>query len=156
MASAQQPPSFGDYLVFVDESGDHGLENLSADYPVFVLLFSIFRKDDYIQRVCRDIQHFKFKHWGHDEVVLHEHDIRKPSRHFQFLMRREKRESFLTELTTLMAGLPVIVIAVVIDKPAFVQRYVNPVSPYDYALEAGLERVYRELEANGNAKKETH
>src|SRR6476620_9136483 len=149
MAPAEQISSFGDHLVFVDESGDHGLENLSTDYPVFVLLFTIFRKDDYIQRVCRNIQEFKFKYWGHDEVVLHEHDIRKPSRHFQFLMGREKRESFLADLTNLMSRLPVTVIAVVIDKPAFVQRYSNPVSPYDYALEAGLERVYRELASRG-------
>lgn len=32
--------SFSDYIVYVDESGDHG--PVSSDYPVFVLAFCIF------------------------------------------------------------------------------------------------------------------
>lgn len=76
--SADRPAQFSDHLVFVDESGDHGLEHVSQDYLVFVLLFAIFRKDDYVQRVCRNIQQLKLKFWGHDEVVLHEHELRKP------------------------------------------------------------------------------
>ena len=153
--SQNAPTAFGDYLVFVDESGDHGLERLSPEYPVFVLLFAIFRKDEYVQRVCRDVQEFKLRFWGHDEVVLHEHDIRKPWGDFQILLRRDVRERFQTELSALMASLPATVIAVVIDKPAFVNRYHHPVGPYDYALEAGLERTYRHLDGLGQAGRET-
>lgn len=43
---------FGDYIVFVDESGDHNLEIVNPEYPVFVLAFCIFRKADYIDIVC--------------------------------------------------------------------------------------------------------
>ena len=136
--SPVNPSSFGSHLVFVDESGDHGLESISQDYPVFVLLFAIFRKDDYVQRVCREVQLLKLRFWGHDEVVLHEHELRKPAGHFQILLQREIRERFHAELTTLMTALPMTVVAVVIDKPAFIARYKTPVSPYDYALEAGL------------------
>ena len=32
-----QPNSFSEYVVYVDESGDHGLEALDPTYPVFVL-----------------------------------------------------------------------------------------------------------------------
>ena len=32
---------YGDYLVFVDESGDYGLVSIDPDYPVFVLDFRI-------------------------------------------------------------------------------------------------------------------
>ncbi len=149
------PTSFGSHLVFVDESGDHGLESISQDYPVFVLLFAIFRKDEYVQRVCRDVQLLKIRFWGHDEVVLHEHELRKPAGHFQILLQREIRESFHAELTNLMAALPMTVVAVVIDKPAFITRYKTPVSPYDYALEAGLERVHRHLAGLGDGDKET-
>ncbi len=28
-----------DYLVFVDESGDHGLTSIEPSYPIFVLAF---------------------------------------------------------------------------------------------------------------------
>lgn len=149
------PLPFGDHLVFVDESGDHGLEKVSGDYPVFVLLFAVIRKDDYIQQVCREVQQLKFRFWGHDEVELHEHELRKPVGHFQMLLHREIRERFHVELTTLMTALPMTVVAVVIDKPAFIARYRAPVSPYDYALEAGLERVHRHLAGLGDRDKET-
>jgi hypothetical protein len=153
--SLPNPANFGDYIVFVDESGDHGLENVSEDYPVFVLLFTTFQKTDYVQSVCREVQQLKFRFWGHDEAVLHEHELRKPAGHFQILLQREVRERFHTELAALMVTLPMTVIAVVIDKPALLARYKEPVSPYDYALEAGLERVYRHLDGLGQGAKDT-
>jgi len=69
---------FSDYLVFVDESGDHNLIHIDPQFPVFVLLFAVIHKDAYVNQVCPDLQRFKFEFWGHDEVVLHEHEIRKP------------------------------------------------------------------------------
>lgn len=30
---------FGDYIVYVDESGDHNLTTPSSSYPMFVLVF---------------------------------------------------------------------------------------------------------------------
>ncbi len=146
-----EPLPFGEFLVFVDESGDHELIKIEPQYPVFVLLFVIIRKEDYSDRVCRDLQRFKFEWWGHDEVVLHEHDIRKPFGDFLFLIRKSARERFLAELTALIGNLSATVIAVVIDKAAFVARYVNPVGPYGYAMTAGLERVFRHLESKGQA-----
>jgi hypothetical protein len=38
--SLPNPDNFGDYIVFADESDDHGLENVSQDYPVFVLFYA--------------------------------------------------------------------------------------------------------------------
>ena len=70
-------PDFSDYIIFVDESGDHSLSVIDRDYPVFVLNFCIFRKDHYAQALCRRVQDFKFRHFGHDHVILHEHAIRK-------------------------------------------------------------------------------
>ena len=147
--------SFGDYLVFVDESGDHELARIDPQYPVFVLLFCIIRKDDYVKKVCPDLQRFKFEFWGHDEVVLHEHEIRKPYGDFLFLLQRHLRERFLSELSRQIEEMPATVIAVVIDKPAYVARYRAPASPYDYAMETGLERVYREIEKQGQSEKTT-
>ena len=37
-------PKFSDYVVFVDESGDHSLVSVDPSYPVFVLAFAIFEK----------------------------------------------------------------------------------------------------------------
>ena len=35
---------FSDYVVYVDESGDHSLERIDPDYPVFVLALCVFHK----------------------------------------------------------------------------------------------------------------
>jgi len=35
---------FSDYIIHVDESGDHSLESIDPNYPVFVLAFCIFNK----------------------------------------------------------------------------------------------------------------
>jgi hypothetical protein len=44
---------FSDYIIFVDESGDHGLKNINKDYPIFVLTFCIFNIDNYIKATTK-------------------------------------------------------------------------------------------------------
>ena len=155
--SATPPLPFSDYIVFVDESGDHGLgASLDPDYPVFVLAFCVFRKDDYLTQVCPAVQKLKFKHWGHDAVVLHEHDIRKPAGHYAFLQARERREVFMSDLNILMQQTQFTLIAAVIRKVEFARQYATPANPYTTALEFGLERLYRQLEGLGQAAQLTH
>ncbi|MBP0613919.1 DUF3800 domain-containing protein [Chryseobacterium sp. cx-311] len=74
-----------DYIIYADESGDHGLDSLDSDYPVFVLSFCVFRISDYITNAVPLIQKFKFDHFGHDQVILHEHHIRKQKDNYAFL-----------------------------------------------------------------------
>lgn len=146
------PPGFGDDLVFVDESGDHSLTSINPQHPVFVLAFVIIGKTDYIQQVCPDLQRFKMRYWGHDEVVLHEHEIRKPQDAFSFLLKRPVRERFLGELSGLMESLPATMVAVLIDKPAFAAGHKDPASGvYDHAMRIGIDAVYRFLTEAGQA-----
>jgi len=161
-APSHQPeppvPGFGDYLVFVDESGDHSLTSIDPLYSVFVLAFTIIRKADYVQRVTRGLQEFKMRHWGHDEIVLHEHEIRKPRDAFSFLMQRPRRERFLSELTTLMQDIPTTIVAVIIDKHAFAARHAeaHPGGAYDHAMETGLNAVFDFLVVEGQSNLRTH
>ncbi len=43
---------FSDFLIFADESGDHGLVSIDEQFPVFALVFCIVRKDDYVNQSC--------------------------------------------------------------------------------------------------------
>ena len=54
--------TFSEYIVYVDESGDHNLAKPDPEFPVFVLAFCIFRKDEYISQVVPALQRIKFKH----------------------------------------------------------------------------------------------
>ena len=147
---------FGDYIVYVDESGDHGLVATDPDYPIFVLAFCIFRKVDLATQVVPAMMALKFRYLGHDQVVLHEADIRKSRGAFTFLLNPVRRTAFMDDLSALMAAAPFTVVAVVIRKAHLTERYAEPANPYTLAMEYGLERVCRFLEAQGQAGHLTH
>ena len=147
---------FSEFLIFVDESGDHGLDNIDPQYPIFVLAFCVLRKSDYIAHIVPAIQAFKFKHFGHDNVILHERDIRKDIGAFAFLKSKEKKAAFLDELTEIVAAAPFMLVCSVIRKEALRRRYANPDNPYHVALGFGLERVHYFLQAHGAAAARTH
>lgn len=57
---------FSDYIVFVDESGDHGMANIDPAFPLFVLSCCLISKRDYMAAVVPAIQRIKFATFGHD------------------------------------------------------------------------------------------
>jgi len=108
--------SYSNFTIYVDESGDHSLERIDPEYPLFVLAFCLIAKCDYRQRVAPEVINFKH-HWlGHEAVILHAHEIRKEKGDFKFLFDRKVREQFLDGLTALMERLPYTLIAGAIDK----------------------------------------
>lgn len=130
-----------DYIVYVDESGDHALDIVNAEYPVFVLAFCIFRKEHYIERVVPSLQEFKFNWFGHDAVILHEREIRKQVPPFQFLTNQPKRTQFMSDLSSLMENAPMDIIAAVIRKDQLKRKYVRPYNPYHLSLMFCMERL---------------
>lgn len=137
-----------DYIVYVDESGDHSLDTLNAEYPLFVLSFCIFRKDNYALTMTPAGRQLKFATFGHDMVILHEIDIRKKKGAFAKL-GKEPREHFLNALTDIIAATDFKLVAVVIDKHKLKTRYSTPEHPYHLAMGFGLERIYRYMKALG-------
>ena len=89
--SLPAPDNFGDHLVFVDESGDHGLAAINRDFPLFALAFCVFPKAAYVDEVTPALRRLKLATFGHDLVVLHELDIRKNAGAFA-MMSREPRD----------------------------------------------------------------
>jgi len=107
---------FSNYIVYVDESGDHSLESIDLNYPVFVFAFCVFNKEKYTNNISTAIQKFKFKHFGHDMVLLHERDIRKAINEFVILTHREKRDTFMSDINQLVGESSFTIISVVIEK----------------------------------------
>ena len=105
-----------EYLVFVDESGSPTMGNVDPQYPLFVLAFFIVKKSDYVAHITPAVQHFKFKNFGHDQVILHERDIRKDIGDFAFLKTPALKTAFLDELTDIISGAPFRLICVVVEK----------------------------------------
>lgn len=132
-------PAHSRYIVYVDESGDHG--PVSAEYPMFVLAFCLFDKKEYANTVTSYMHRLKFKHFGHDTVVMHEREIRKAQPPFEFLQNRERRLEFMNDLSAMIEAAPFTLIAAAIHKAKLVKRYTKPVNAYHLALQFGLERI---------------
>ena len=148
--------SFNDYIVYVDESGDHGLESVSPTYPIFVLAFCIFKKAPYCDDIVPGLMRFKFKYFGHDQVVLHERKIRKATEVFYFLSDASIRTSFFEDLDTIIDKSPFDLISSVIRKKDLKAKYPSPDNPYNIAMGFGLERIFLHLNSAGCAKGTTH
>lgn len=150
--------SFGDYIVYVDESGDHGLDKIDPEYPIFVLSFCIFKKSDYVLNVVPELQSFKFRYWGHDAAVLHEHEIRKSmAGDYSILSQAKIREPFLKDLSGIISRSPFHVITTVLRKDSHLSRYTEPAHPYHLSLLYCMERVKSFLLEQGqNIEKTTH
>ncbi len=147
---------FSDYIVYVDESGDHGLASIDKTYPVFVLAFCVFRKDEYASEVTPAVQKFKFKYFGHDMVVLHEHEIRKSEGPFTILFNGSVRNNFFEDLNQIMTDVPMTIIASFIDKEEYRKQQGADHNLYDVALGSCLERLFDFLQKHEQHSSTTH
>jgi hypothetical protein len=152
--TARPLPRFSDYIVFVDESGDHSLESINPDWPVFVLSFCVLHRAEYIEKISPALRNLKFDTFGHDLVVLHEHDIVKRLCAFAQL-NKPARDAFLGRLTDIMDTASITMIFVVIDKLKHKKRYSQPEHPYHLAMQFGLERIALFLDNKGQGDRET-
>lgn len=133
-----------DFIIYVDESGDHSLGSINPEYPIFVLSFFIFEKQHYISSILPSIRRLKFSTFGHDMVVLHEADIRRKRGAFTKLSKPQ-RETFLDQITEIIHTSDFHLVAIVIDKRKLKNHHLQSNHPYHLALEFGLECISRFL-----------
>lgn len=153
MAESNQ---FSDYIVYADESGDHSLTSIDPKYPMFVLAFCIFHKNEYTTAVTSAVQNFKFNHFGHDMVLLHEFDIRKAKKEFAILVNPKKRMDFMADLSQLIEQAPFTIISMAIEKKILKASRQGATNPYHLALGFGLERIYSFLKTKRQITRQTH
>lgn len=130
-----------DYIVFVDESGDHNMTTIDPLFPVFSLAFCVMRKAEYIEKLTPKVRKLKMETFGHDMVILHEYDIRKQRGNFAG-MKEDARNRFLESITAITREVDFKLFAVVIDKIRHKDQYKYPSHPYHIAMQFGLERIY--------------
>lgn len=142
---------FSDYIVFVDESGDHGMDSIDDGYPLFVLSCCLISKRDYMTTVVPAMQQLKFATFGHDAVILHEREIRKDIGPFSILRDRTKKHAFIQALTDVLEITPMTVFSAVIDKRQLVEHRRRNESPYELSLRFCLERIFYSLRRLGQS-----
>jgi len=144
-----------DYIVFADESGDHGLATVNREYPIFVLSFCVFEKVAYVEQVCPALQRFKLRWWSHDAVILHASQIRRHEPPFSFLASMEKREDFMEDLAGVLRAVSFTLISAAVDKGQLKERHGCSINPYDLAMTKGVELVAAFLRDCGQAQRHT-
>lgn len=142
---------FSDYIVFVDESGDHGMDSIDDGYPLFVLSCCLISKRDYMTTVVPAMQQLKFATFGHDAVILHEREIRKDTGPFAILRDRTTKHAFIQALTDVLERTPMTVFSAVIDKRQLVEHRRRNESPYELSLRFCLERIFYSLRRLGQS-----
>lgn len=147
---------FSDYIVYVDESGDHNLSTIDQAFPVFTLAFCVVQKTKYIETVVPAFQKLKFEFWGHDSVVLHGNEIRKAQNDFNILLNAKTRQRFVERLNEVISAADFTLIAAVIDKNNHIKKYSAPADPYSIALGFCMERLQSFLTEKGQDQGLTH
>lgn len=144
-----------DWVVFVDESGDHSLASIDEAYPIFALTFCLIHKDEYIDRLSPKVNRLKFDLFGHDHVVFHEAEIVRKKGKFS-KMGKEARDQLMTRLSEIIDETDMHLYAVIIDKVAHKAKYTDPLHPYHLAMRFGLERISKHMNRIGQGDHELH
>lgn len=140
-------------IVYLDETGDHSLELVDRDFPIFALVMLICDSGSYSQQIVPAFCHLKFRHFGHEAVIIHSRDIRKAQGDFGFLTDAAMRSQFYEQLNQIMRDCDYRLIASVIRKQVHKERYgLWAENPYDLALKFALERLLPLLEEAGQCE----
>ncbi|MDP2601964.1 MAG: DUF3800 domain-containing protein [Deltaproteobacteria bacterium] len=138
------------FVVYLDETGDHSLELVDKDFPLFGLVLLICDQTTYVQNIVPTMCQIKMDYFGHEAVVIHSRDIRKAQGEFGFLTNPENRPAFYDRINQLMSESDYHLIATVIRKQLHKDRYgMWAENPYDLALKFAMERLLPLLEDAG-------
>jgi hypothetical protein len=138
------------HVMFVDESGDHNLQNIDDQFPLFCLCGCVFEKEYYRTTARPLIDRLKIRFWNSTDVILLSRDIRRQQGAFYFLKDRDRREEFYEALNKLMRQLDFSIIAVAILKREHLAQYgARARHPYHLALEFMMERFGLTMRRSG-------
>jgi len=130
------------FIGFLDECGDHSMEKIDQDFPLFVLALVIFERKVYAEQLIPKLGVLKLKYWIHEGVNLHSREIRKQVGPFSFLHHPQKRRQFMADINELVESIPFTLFVTGIQKMKHQEKYgVHATNPYELALEFTLERV---------------
>lgn len=131
-----------EFLIFLDETGDHSLQHIDTQYPIFGLGAVICNTEKYIKEINPSFDEFKYNFFKKRGVILHSTDIRKSRKDFSIMLNPNVRNSFIEDLNATISNAPFAFCVSLIDKLEHKGQYVDPDNPYDLTLAFILERAF--------------
>ncbi len=150
----QKRPSGIDYYLFVDESGEHILENFDKTRPVFTVAGVLINNFEY-NKIKYEADIIKERYWKDGEYT--EKGIRKKTCFINRAIRRRQRafskhylndlnyNSFIYDLSKFIENAQFNIIASCIDKEKLIKTYKYPFEPYTLSMEFIIERLCKFL-----------
>lgn len=138
------------FIAFLDECGDHSLEKIDRDFPLFVLSVIVVERTAYVEQIIPALTKIKLKFWNHEGVNLHSRDIRRALRDFAFMQVPHLRQEMLEVLDTTIKNLPFTLFLAAIDKEKHKNHHgVEVTNLYDLALSYTFKNVANFLKERG-------
>lgn len=142
-----------DVIVYLDETGDHSLELVDKDFPLFAISMFIAEIEIYNKEIVPVVNALKMDFFGHEAIVLHSRDIRKAQKVFGILTNATTRNAFCEQINKIMDESQYSIIASVIRKQDHKDKYgIAADNPYDLAMMFCLERLLPFLEERGQSR----
>lgn len=126
--------------MFVDESGEANITNADPSFNTFVLCGILFREDHYNEFNAR-IKALKQKLFGNEDVIFHSYEMRKRIDNFTLFNDPEIQLEFYTGIGKIFKECRYSIIACIIDKPKYKEKYNNKNNAYEDALMFLCERA---------------
>jgi len=129
------------YYFFLDETGDHGLDFIDKNFPLFLLCGCLLR-EDHLADIEKKVHAFKLKYFKTANVVLHSREIRRCEGSFQILFDLEVKAQFYNDLNSILSTGDYLLIGAGINKEEHVKRYGRGAKdPYALSLSFIIERL---------------
>ncbi len=128
-------------ILYLDESGDHSLNVIDPQYPVFVLGGVVLDAEYASSEVANALRDFKRSVLVREDIPLHTADIVRQRGPFCVLGDADVRAQFHERLNAMMCELDYTVIACAIRKDAHLAAYgAAAIDPYMLSLSVLVER----------------
>lgn len=141
-------------ILFLDESGDHSLDKIDPQYPVFVLGGCIVDEVYHEKQMIDKVSGYKRELFGRDDFIIHTADIVRRRGVFHKLTDKVLRERFYEKTNLLMTYLDYKVVACGIKKDEHLSHYgLAAMDPYMLSLRILVERFVYEIKSRSPQEK---
>lgn len=137
-------------LVFIDETGDHNLEKIDTQYPLFGLGAVIISENDY-KKLNSEMKRLKKQFFSDedDSFILHSSELKRPldsrsDKRNVVMLDPIIRKKFFEEFDEkIIKSIDFKIVTCFILKKRMVEKYVYPTNPYYFSYENLLNRIIR-------------
>lgn len=138
-------------ILFLDESGDHCLDKIDPQYPVFVLGGCVVDLDYHENVLSHEFEDYKKSLFGRTDFIIHTADIVRRKGIFKKLTDKEFRANFYEKTNKIMEELEYKIIACAINKNSHLKQYgIGALDPYMLALRILVERFVYVVKEKGS------